>query len=160
MRYGWSKFINDWKAPDGMPKPEEWKVVPFNKQYKHMLPYKSGVYMVFMTSPYNNTQNLSYKAPIYIGRTNNLCQRFQDHTKTTVKKNLFRKLQENLDFNINTNINNINFCFAIIDKIDKLKTYEDYLIIAYGPCLNQINSIAKGATKRKIIKAKIIRPSN
>ena len=157
MRYGWSKFINDWKAPDGMPKPEEWKVVPFNKNFNHMLPYKTGLYMVFMTSPYNNEKNLSYSSPIYIGRTNNLFRRFQDHTRTTLKRNLFKKIQKNLDYNPNNNKNNINFCFAVVDKIDKLKIYEDFLINAYGPCFNEIRSIYQGTVRKEVIKAKIIK---
>ena len=151
MKHGWSINKNHWIPPENMPNSKDWKTIPFSSKHDFTLPSCSAIYIVSMNSLYNNTTNLSFKSPIYVGHTINIKERFRTHTSDKLKNSLYNKLKKNLGFRNNTKHLKIEFSYAIVKNIDNIKVYEQYLINIYGPSVNIINSMSGPITKGKPI---------
>ena len=144
LGHGWSNEIETWKAiPKGMPDSKEWVVLPFSNSILELITTSSGVYIIFLESPYHSSKNLTFSTPLYTGLASNLKARFNDHSRDNDRNNLFNKIRESLDFQRNRRNVKIFYSYVIIKEYSLLRACEQYLINIYGPVYNKINSIGK-----------------
>lgn len=110
----------------------KWTKVYLEREYKDKVPSKAGVYIICgrteaigdMGDAINSMSNA-----VYVGQSNNLKNRFQDHVTgygSVVKAKLtFRRLE---------------YWWSELSR-EKLNLYEQALVNALGPSANEVNVI-------------------
>ncbi len=149
---GWSTRESDWDFF----RSEElsraaWQEVRFTSASASFVPQKRGVYMlVFRVKGTIQSPPFSeFSAPLYVGHSTKLKQRFKQHSNTNRGDNIrgkisYGKLQQGLVF-----------CYAVYPEysVDQLKRLEQGLISAFGPPLNSINAMSRGMIKESPVQA-------
>ena len=148
MRYGWSIDPKTWQSlPEELAAPDMWRSVSFSSADANSVPTEAGIYA--LCSPPPNRMRSAQSSPsdlfgilytaLYIGRTNNLRVRFQQHISQPSE----RVRSTRAVFG-----SRMQFWFSR-HAPTKLRNLEAHLIDCFGPSANKI---------RGTITAKIQRP--
>ena len=119
-----------------------WFRVSFNLAAQDLVKPERGIYVITMRVPKDNMNNFFNKIqnPIYIGESTNLKIRFRQHTSGREPNALWRKLSEVRQ------VCTFNYCCFPCHSKEGLRDLEQQLIDCFGKQLNEINSVAQGAS--------------
>ena len=139
MKYGWSLEPEHWTILHELLSETNWRRVYLEREYKDEIPNKSGIYIICgRASSIGNMGSAisSLNNAIYVGQSNNLKNRFQDHVVgyglVIQAKITFRRLE---------------YWWSEVNN-EELSKFEQALVNALGPSANVVN----------VIKAKVGQP--
>lgn len=78
IRYGWSLEAADWELVHSVMQPDSWNKTYLEPDYENRVPEAVGVYML-CAKPRGPLETRDIYNVLYVGKTTNLRNRFQDH---------------------------------------------------------------------------------
>ena len=149
MQHGWSLDRADWdRLPAKLVATDRWRSMGFSMSDINSVPIVPGVYAICSSPPVRRRTgspsphdlfSILYTA-LYIGRTNNLRVRFQQHCQDP---------STNIRRTRHTFGDSLEFWFCRL-SVDELSTTEAYLIECFGPPANQIRGTISATIQRPL----------